>query len=266
MTFVFQNDPEFLNFNFSWLADDTLQPGSGPRESDLYVLVQKARKGIDDALQEYEDAMSWTLRPAAFESFQRTFGARAIEYPDWFYSKLYQFFRILLHERVQVLHSGPSGDVGPARTDRPWEEGQILYGDGPSIDPDDLETAFSVDGRYPWHEFVKLAVSSGQSRVEEIRHVIRVLADHRTESKAVARKAREWSDNVQRDRIILDALDGGKPRREICQILDQYLLPTTDNMRRHGCATWLAAWNDKQLRRAVQSLFSKVTSRKAVKG
>lgn len=262
MTFIFLNDRELLNFNFSWMADETLQPGSGPRESDLYALVQQARKGLKDAAESYADTMYWTLRPSAFESFQRTFGARAIEYRDWFYSKLFQFFMILVHDHVEVLGNGPLGYYGPPQTDRPWEEGAILRGSGRSIDPDDLEAAFSV-GEHRWEEFVQLAATS-DGAFDRVRAA--VLERVRQGSKGVSgSKTWQWTDNVKRDQIIVEGLGAGRSRLEICQILDQHLIPTTPYLRSHGHLSWGAAWNDKEARRKVQSLFSKVPKRKHVK-
>src|SRR5262245_4503215 len=110
MTFQFLDDRQFLNFNFCWRLDPALQPGGGPTESDLYALAQQARKGLPGAAAEYCDTMERTLSRAAFESFQRTVGWRPIDYKDWFYGKLFQFFRILLHDQFEVLGNGPHGD------------------------------------------------------------------------------------------------------------------------------------------------------------
>jgi hypothetical protein len=264
MSFVFLDDPEFLNFNFSWLRDGTLAPGGGPSESDLFALVQKSRNGISYATAEYQDAMRCTLQPAAFESFQRTMGVRAVAYQDWFYSKLYQFFRILLHNALEVLGTGPFGDFGPPRTARPWEEGHIFRGSGRTIDPSDLEAAFSFEDR-PWEEeFVELAATSGDDRFERIRELLLQRARQRS-SRGPSGKTRRWSNIAQRDQIILDGLQSNRSRLEICQRLDQCLIVPTADMLRRGHGTWSAAWGDKDSRRRLQSLFSKVQRRKAVK-
>jgi len=263
MSFVFLDDSEFLNFNFSWLRDGTLAPGGGPSESELFALVQKSRSGIGLATAEYQEAMHWTLQPAAFESFQRTLGARAVEYPDWFYSKLYQFFRILLHNALEVLGTGAFGDFGPPRTDRPWEEGHVFRGSGRTIDPSDLEAAFSFEDR-AWEEFVELAATLGDDRFERIHELVLQRVRQRS-SPRTSRKTRRWSDIAQRDQIILEGLQSDRSRLEICQKLDQCSIVPTADMRRRGQRTWSAAWDDKDSRRRLQSLFSKVQRRKAVK-
>ena len=266
MNFVFVDDREFLEFNLSWSLDETLRAGSGPRESDLYALVQKARKGDADAANDYADTMYWTLRGVALDTFQRTFGARGIEHRDWFYSKLYQFFRILLHDKIEVLGNGPLGYFGPPNTERPWEEGEILRGSGRSIDPDELEAAFSV-GEEGWEQFVQIAIAAGEDRFERVRALVRERVPQRAEPKpAASRKSWQWTDNVKRDQIIVEGLAAGRTRPEICQILDQHYIPTTSFMRQHGYTTWGAGWNDKEIRRTVQSVFSKVSHRKVVKG
>jgi hypothetical protein len=60
-------------------------------------------------------------------------------------------------------------------------------------------------------------------------------------------------------------LEEGKPALEICEALDKHLIPMAENMQKHSVATWVAAWEDPQFRRDVQSLLSKVRKRRAVK-
>jgi hypothetical protein len=264
MAFILMDDPQFLNFNFASAPVEMLEPGSGPRESDLFVLVQQARQGVPGAAWDYVDVMQTTLRRAAFDSFQQTFGARAVEHGDWFCSKLYEFFRILLHDRFEVLGNGPLGYFGPPKTQRPWEEGDVFRGCGPSIHPDDLEAAFAV-GEHEWDEFVQLAVRPGDRRFEAVRGLVIERARQRVESSSRAGgKTWQWTDNVKRDQIIVEGLEDGRSRLEICQILDQHFIPTTPYLRRRGYTTWAPVWNEKELRRVVQSLISKI-SKRAVK-
>lgn len=119
MTFYVLDDPEFLDFNFSAFLDPELKPGHGPTQTRMYQMVIESRRGDRSAAGEFANTLHWTLRPAAFESFQRVHGPRPIELRDWFYSKLFQFFEILLHDVVEVSGNGPEGYFGPPRTDRP---------------------------------------------------------------------------------------------------------------------------------------------------
>jgi hypothetical protein len=106
MTFYVLDDPEFLGFNFSAFLDPELKPGHGPTQAVLYRLAIKSRRGDRIAAGEFANTLYWKLRPAAFESFQRVHGPRPIEHRDWFCSKLFQFFEILLHDAVEVSGNG----------------------------------------------------------------------------------------------------------------------------------------------------------------
>jgi hypothetical protein len=268
MSFLFLYDPEFLpevlNCNFSAWNNPTLS--AGPDQSELYGLVLQARRGDRAAAAEFADTMHCTLRPAAFENFLRICGPRAIEFRDWFYSKLFQFFEILLHDSIEVLRAGPDGGFGPPKTDRPWEEG-VLQGSGPEIHPDDLEEVFSAEdyASYHWLEFVdfaalELAAASSGERFQKVRARIQELR-----RAAAAKALRGWTDNAKRDDIILGGLKACKSRLQICQMLDEQRIPTTLHMRHHGVLTWIDAWNDKKFRQNVQSLFSHLQERKDVK-
>jgi hypothetical protein len=263
MTFYLLEDPEFVDFNFSSFLDPELKPGNGPTPTNMYRMVIESRRGDLRAAAEFVNVLDWTLRPAAFESFQRVHGPRPIEHRDWFYSKLLQFFDILLHDRVEVLGNGPEGYFGPPRTDRPWEEGrQTLCGVGESIEPEELEEAFSPRDteRINWLELVRLcARSAPETRLPRLRARLQRLGQKKQ------RNGGGWSKNAQRTQIIVAGLEERKPALEICEALDKHLRPTTENMQKNGIGTWVAAWEDPQFRRDVQSLFSKVRKRRAVK-
>lgn len=264
MTFYLLDDPEFLDFNFSPFLDPELKPGHGPTPTDMYRMVIESRRGDLRAAAEFVNVLDWTLRPAAFESFQRVHGPRPIEHRDWFYSKLFQFFYILLHDRVEVLGNGPEGYFGPPRTDHPWEEGRkTLCGVGQSLEPEEIEETFSTGDheRTNWLELVQLCAGSGsETRLPRLRAWLQQLG------RGKRRSGRGWSKNARRTQIIVAGLEEGKPALEICKALDQHLTPTTANMQKNGIGTWVAAWEDPEFRRDVQSLLSKVRRRKAVKG
>jgi hypothetical protein len=262
MPFRFLNDPEFLNYNFSALLDPTLKPGGGPDEITLYKLVLQSRWG-DRTTAAYADTMHWTLRPAAFNSFQASFGARPIEQRDWFYSKLHQFFCVLLHDSIQV--QGRDGNLGRPKTNRPWAEGRMLV-TGPQIDPDELEEAFSPDDHATcnWREFVDVAVADAlnDDRLAKVRALIRERA--RPQAKRIGQQigprktVREWSKNSKRNEIIRAGLKDGQSPREICRELAARRIATTLQMQANDIETWVAAWNDKEFRKDVQSIISRV--------
>src|SRR5262249_42718461 len=102
-------------------------------------------------------------------------------------------------------------------------------------------------------------------RFVQILGLIRERARQRSASKPSSRETRQWTDNAKRDQIILEGLQDDRPRREICQRLDRCLIDATSGMRRAGHSTWTGAWDDKNSRRLLQSLFSKLKRRKAVK-
>jgi len=263
MRFTLLDDEEFLNFNVSAFLDPALKAKDGPDQTTLYQLAILGRQGDRFAIGEFTETIDRTLQPAAFASFERLRGVRAIGFPDWFYSKLYQFFEILLHESVAVLGNGPGGDWGAPKTARPWEEGERrLRGSGSSLEPDEIEAAFSPEAReetYPWYEIVALCASPapGRPRVEQLRDRIKGLGR--------VQHARGWSKNERRDRLILAGLEKNLPYDEICQELDRHLIATTEGMQIVGAARWVVAWEDPQLHRDVQKLFSKVRRRKSVK-
>jgi len=158
MDFAMLDDPEFLDCNFSLGHDPALRPGGGPGHQELYQMVIQARRGDSVGALEFAEVMDRTLRPEAFESFQRTFGARPVGFPDWFFSKLYQFLDILLHESLSVLGSGAWGNWGSRQTDKPWEECRgRLTSAGPEVHPDQIERAFDPASHrtYPWLDLVR---------------------------------------------------------------------------------------------------------------
>jgi hypothetical protein len=263
MTFYVLDDPEFLDFNFSAFVDPELKPGHGPTQTGMYQLAIESRRGDRIAAAEFANTLCWTLRPVAFECFQRVHGPRPLEHRDWFYSKLFQFFEILLHDSVQVLGNGREGSFGPPRTDRPWVEGrQTLRGAGPSIEPDELEEAFSPGDqeRIDWLELVQFcARAAPETRLPYLRARLQQLGQGKQ------RSGRGWSKNARRNQILVACIEEGRSALEICEALDKHLIPTTENMQKHGIATWLAAWEDAQFRRDVQSLISKVKKRNSVK-
>src|SRR5713226_7749575 len=135
-----EHDPQFQNFNFSQLIDPALSYCLS--EPDLYRLAYPARAGSQIAIEQFANAMHFTLGPVAFQSFQQKHGPRPIEYKDWFYNKLHQFLTILISE-----HPGVDPASGQPVTYSSWETGAVvLHINDPQPDPDAVEAAFDPQG------------------------------------------------------------------------------------------------------------------------
>lgn len=269
MDFVMLDDPEFLDFNFLLGYDHALRPGGGPGHQELYDMVIQARSGDPVGAQEFAGVMGLTLRPEAFVSFQRTLGARPIGYPDWFYSKLYQFLEILLHESLSVLGTGAWGNWGPRQTEKPWEECRgRLTSAGPEIHPDQLECAFDPASHrsYPWLDLVRLCTRAEPAdRLEAALQFVRWWAKRRRVTRKLdperARRPRGDEETYERDKFIAEQLIRGTAREKICELLDKKRCPVTKKMWANGIQTWKAAWGDSDFRKDVQSMFSKAKAR-----
>jgi hypothetical protein len=192
-------------------------------------MVIQARSGDPVGAQEFAGVMGRTLRPEAFESFQRTLGARPIGFPDWFYSKLYQFLEILLHESLSVLGTGAWGNLGPRQTEKPWEECRgRLTSAGPEIHPDQLERAFDPASHrtYPWLDLVRLCTRAEPAdRLEAALQFVRWWAKRRRVTRKLdperARRPRGDEETYERDKFIAEQLIRGTAREKICELLDR---------------------------------------------
>ena len=266
MDFVLLDDDEFVDFNFSQSHDPALQPGHGPDHRQLYRMVIEARQGDRTGFAEFAEVMYRTLRPEAFESFQRTHGARPISYADWFFSKLYLFFQVLLHDSLQVMLDG--GYRFPL-TDAPWKEGHgRLLSSGAEVHPDDLECTFEParHSSYPWLELAaRCSRANAADRLRAVLQFVRAYRDARPTVKTLdveqGRRPRGDQEILERDQLIAEQLLQDTPRKRICALLDQDRFSVTHNMEANGILTWTLAWKDPQFRKDVQSIFSKAQRR-----
>ena len=257
------DDPEFRDFNISYLWSPDLRAGSGPNESKLFRLVYESRKGVRGAAGEFADTMYWTLRPAAFESFQRLHGPRAIDYRDWFYGKLCQFLSILVYEQLRVYGLGAWGGAAPPQTDEPWNEGcGVLCGDGELIERDELEEQLSPEDHeneeLNWAELVLLLADAGEDRLATLQEWLRRFREKRASNQP---SGRHWVKNAERDQIILNCLMRKMERRAICEELDRRTIPILPSLQKIGFVRWVDAWDDQESRSTVQQLFSKLAAR-----
>jgi hypothetical protein len=190
MTFVLIDDPEFANFNFSWLIDETLR--SGPRESDLYALVQQARAGVKMPRTSTRTPCVAHCGRLPLRAFSGHWDRGASTTGTGFIPRCFSTCEFCSTTRPSSYTRARSGDLGPPRTDRPWEEGRTLYGSGPAIHPDDLEAAFSIEEPYAWHEIVNLAASAGRAGGLTMRNAIRSFSMGSKPASHVGRSVKFW--------------------------------------------------------------------------
>lgn len=270
MAFVsFEFDRWFCDFNFSEVLDPDLRPGNGPGQLELIQLVQRARGGDRFAKFEFTDTMYWTLRPEAFECFQRAHGPRPISYRDWFYAKLRHFFRILVYETLNVDGLGPDGKPKTAETDRPWEEGLTVLGPGgAAIEDEEIELTFSPTDNEPcfWGAMVDEVCEASEGRLAVLEAILGRLRRQRGRvgsgelaggDLASIRPVRDRKRSRERNQVIRRMLKDGKDGLEICVELDRRGIELLPILRQHGILSWVAGWNDDRAHNNIQQLFSK---------
>ena len=206
---------------------------------------------------EFGDTMYCTLRPAAFEAYQRAHGPRAFSYAEWFYAKIIMFFEVLLYKRLDVLEMTADENFETRVVEQPWKEGVTgFFHHGDWIDPEEIEqTLIPEDNErisWPWlaHEVSTVKTN----RTEFLREFLKCQPAARA---AAARKPTSWGKNRERDQIILNCLERGVARPNICKELDRLMIPTLPSLHRIGLERWKVAWDDPDGRAAIQQLFSK---------
>lgn len=262
-------DRKFPDFNFSETWDPNLKPGGGPTQLSLIQRVHAARLRQRGAGCEFTDTMYWTLRPESFECFQSVHGPRAISYRDWFYAKLSQFLEILVYDKLAVDGIGPDGKIRVPKTDEPWEEGFIVLGPGgPPVEPSDFERTFVPADNDPgfWGPIVDEVCRAADNRLAVLERIMGQLRRKRglvasgesaTGLPAGVRPRREWGRTKKRNQIIRQLLSEGRDGLEICAALDARSVTALPIMQQRGVYTYVAGWDDKDLRRSIQQLFSK---------
>ena len=74
---------------------------------------------------------------------------------------------------------------------------------------------------------------------------------------AGVRPRREWGRTKERNKIIRRLLGEGNGGRKICEALDEAEEEVLSIMKRRGIHSWLKGWDDPDLQRNIQQLFSK---------
>jgi hypothetical protein len=218
--------PEFDDFNFSSYWDSSMKRRIS--QAALVDWVIDGRALDPDSMDNLANAMYFTLRPPAFEAYQRLLGPVAISYPEWFYLKLRQFLRILLFDEVEV------------KTHEEIELDELTQGIAPEDNHHEV-----------WFRLVESACYYPDNRVQGLRAW---LERHR---RAQGSARSRWTKNQPRGAVIRSELSRGTERMAICRMLDEAGIETTLGLQERGFARWLDAWSDPDGRQSVQTLFSK---------
>jgi hypothetical protein len=248
----------FRNFNFSGIFDPSL--GRGPSFETLFKLAYQARQGDRFAPHEFGDVMYFTLRPAAFEAYQRSQGPHAFTYTEWFYAKVMMFCEVLLYERLEISE-WIEGEIRTREVEQPWAEGVRGFCHyGSYIDDEEIEQALVPEDneRLSWMSLVLEVSAAKTNRVKAMQQWLR---RQPAERAAEARKA-SWSKNRDRDQTIVNCLERGMERADICKELDRLMVPTNQSLQKVGLQRWTDAWKDPDGRQTIQQLFSKLRSKR----
>lgn len=248
---------DFDNFNFSSLS--SCLEGYCRPVSDLIALVVYSREDDPGSIYDFANAMYFTLRPAAFEAYQRVHVPVAISYEDWFYLKLRQFLRILLFDEIEVKNLIDGS--------RKWQSSCIGKGlEVVSIrcpkdsDLDELEEYITPEHN-DWERWLSLAERicyCPDNRLQELREWLK---KHRRASRGRATTKIGWTKNQARNEVIRKEMSRGTERVDICRKLDERRIDPTPGLQGLGFKRWLDAWSDAEGRQSVQTLFSKVGRR-----
>jgi hypothetical protein len=253
-------DRAFADFNVSEAQDTTLKPDNGPSQLQLIQWVHQARQGDPDARFLFVDTMYWTLREPTFRCFERVHGARAMEYREWFYAKLLQFFNILMHEKLDVAETAT--DV-----ERHWEQGLTVLGTlGPAVDEEAIQAAFSPEQNDPevWSQIVASVCAVPSGRLDVLSQRMAEWSGQRQRQSRTG--GREWPRNRERNQIIRNLKARGATLEDICEELDRRTIPTLPAMQAAGVSHWVDAGKDPHFRKHVQPVIWKaVNGPKAVK-
>jgi hypothetical protein len=247
-------DQDFNDFNFSFLWDPALQ--KGPGELQLLKLVHEGRRGRRSALAEFADAMYFTLRPQAFDSYQRFHGPVGFGHREWFHAKLSRFLEILLYQSLHV--TGVVNDkLVHKTTDWTVEEGfTIISFDGETVQPDEIEEAVGPEHNV-CREWLDLAQTITEHPEDRLKAAQEWLNKRRKENTSTSSQTSGWTKNRERNQIVGNCLSRGMERREICLELDKRTIPTLPSLQAKGLYRWADAWVNSEGGKSIQTLFSK---------
>jgi DNA-binding Xre family transcriptional regulator len=187
-------DTNLLDFNFCDIYDPDLQ--SGPNQSYLYRLAIESRNAVRGSAFEFANTMYWTLRPTTF------------------YSKLLQYFSVLLFDKVRVHGLDVYGMGVEPRTEEPWEEG-VLDGDAPIIQEDEIEHALVPEDneseRVNWYELVQTLSKATGNRLDLLRAWLNSQRQTRTlDFQARSHRGRNPDRETESPADVIDRLRGAQ--------------------------------------------------------
>jgi hypothetical protein len=251
----------YRDFNFSAIWRPSLD--GGPSFEALFKLVYQARQGDHSAALEFGDTMFYTLRPAAFEAYQRKHGPHAFSYAEWFYTKVKMFFEILIYKYLDANEMMPDGNIRMRVVEQPWNEGVtgFFHHAGEWIEDDEIEQGLVPEDNevIGWGGLALEVSRLKTNRVEYLRNWLR---DRAIEKTGAARGRIRWGKNRERDQIILNCFERRKERADICKELDRLTIPTVPSLQKAGLQRWSEAWSDPEGRQTIQQLFSKLLAKR----
>jgi hypothetical protein len=252
-------NPYFADFNIDDLGP---QINEGPTETRLIELVHAGRCGRKQAQFEFADVMYYTLREEAFEAFQRCHGPVESSFREWYYEKLFQFIRILLFDSLHMT-GFVDGNLVFKNADFPLDKGfTIISLNGEVVQPDEIEQSIEPkhNSHRLWYELAQAVTEHPKDRLEAAQEW---LARFRRQYGRPSPFERGWEKNQDRNRIILNLLDRGMARADICKELDKHTIPTIPALQARELYKWADGWMDPEGRGAIQTLFSKLLARRA---
>jgi len=249
--------PYFADFNI-----DSPQINEGPTQTRLLQLVHEGRCGRRQALFEFAWVIYHTLREEAFEEFQRCHRPGETSFREWYYEKLFQFVRILLFDSLHVT-GFVGGNLIFKNTDFPLDkEFSIINFSGEVVQPDEIEQSIDPEhnAHILWHDLAQAVTARPKDRLQAAQEWF---AKFRRQYGSPRPLGRGWEKNEERNRIILNCLDRGMARADVCKELDKHTLETIRALQVRGLHKWVDGWKDRQGRKAIQRLFSKRLTRRA---
>ena len=256
-------NPYFADFNLLETRDPRFN--EHPHQARLLELIHDVRRGSTESLFAFADVMYCTLREQAFEDFQRTHGPMENSFREWFYEKLFQFFRILLYESIRVLGL-ENGTFVSKSTDFPvGKEFSITGFRDEIVQLEEIEQAIEQaiepehNAQRPWYELIRAVSEHGKDRLKAAEEW---LARFRREHRRLPSSEGGWTKNQERDRVILNCLAREMARVEVCRQLDKLTIVTIPALQARGLHKWEDGWEDHDGRKAIQSLFSKLLARR----
>lgn len=251
-------DRAFRDFNFSAIWRPSLN--GGPSFEALFRLVYEARQGDYSAALEFGDTMLFTLRPAAFEAYQRKHGPHAFTYAEWFYSKIKMFFEVLVYTYLDVYELAHDGNVRERVVEQPWKEGvEGFFHHGEWVEDDEIEQGLVPEDneRVSWAGLAR-EVSAATNRIEHLREW---LINRAVDKTAAARKGKSWEKNRERNQIILNCFERGLEKADVCKELDRQKISILRSLQELGFESWREGWKEPSGRQGIQQLFTKIRTK-----